>query len=191
MSTTPLRALLGLLVSFVLHTSAAHADPVLGARTFALGLRGGAQIADYRLGTIGGQLRVRPTERVSLDLFTDHHFGEERGGGRHDHEVGATISYDVLRGARWAIHPLLGACGLLAVAHAPQGALTATDVRFGLRAGVGVEGLLTERVSVQVQAQALAYLGRDFGLYTWPAGTQGDPSVRGAMQVVAAINLWL
>ncbi|MEZ4390276.1 MAG: hypothetical protein R3A48_04200 [Polyangiales bacterium] len=169
----------------------ASADPRLGDRALALGLRGGARVGDYQLGSIGGQVRIRPLDRVSVDLFTDHHLGSERGGGRHDHEIGGTISYDLLRGARWAIHPVLGACGLLAVAHAPQGDFTATDVRFGLRAGLGFEGLLTSRVSLQAQAQAIAYIGHDFGAYTWPRGTEEDVSVRGVAQLHLALNFWL
>lgn len=172
-------------------TSAALADPALGARTFALGIRGGAQLADYRFGTVGGQLRVRPADRVALDLFTDHHFGDERGGARHDHEIGATLQYDVVRGSRWALHPLVGACGTLAVSHAPQGGLTATDVRFGLRGGVGFEALLGERLSLQLQAQAIAYIGHAFAPYAWPGGTEDRVSVQAAAQVHAAINFWL
>lgn len=175
----------------LLLSSAASADPTLGARAVAIGLRGGAQLGDYRLGTIGGQVRLRPLDRVAIDLFTDHHFGEERGGARHDHEIGGTIQYDVLRGARWAIHPVLGACGLLAMLHAPQGDFSATDVRFGLRGGVGFEGLLSERLSVQVQAQAIAYIGHDFAPYAWPGGTESEVSVRAIAQVFAALNLWL
>lgn len=191
MTSARILSTIALSTSLTLVACAACADPTLGERTFALGLRGGAQIADYRFGSVGAQLRVRPLDRVALDLFTDHHFGDERGGSRHDHEIGGTIQYDILRGARWALHPLVGACGLLAVAHAPQGGLTATDVRFGLRAGLGFEGLLSERLSVQVQAQAIAYVGRDFAPYAWPGGTEDEVRVRGAAQVHAALNFWL
>jgi len=174
----------------LLTPSLAAAEPRLGGRTVAVGLRGTGEFGDYRLGGLGVQIRLRPLDRVALDLFTDHYFGEERGGARHDHEVGATIQYDVLRGERWAVHPLLGACGLIAVAHAPQGGMSASDVRFGLRAGVGAEVLVTERLSIQAQAQAVAYVGHDFAAYAWPGGTDDVLRVRPIAQVHAAANLW-
>lgn len=177
--------------AITLLTPRVFADPTLGDRGFAFGLRGGAQLAEYQFGTIGGQLRVRPVDRISIDLFTDHHLGNERGLARHDHEIGGTIQYDILRGARWALHPILGACGLLAVAHPPQGDLSATDVRFGLRAGLGFEALIAERVSIQAQAQAIAYIGHEFAAYSWPRGTQEEVSVRGTAQVHLALNFWL
>ena len=156
--------------------------------------RGGAkripQAMIKALRRLGGQIRLRPMERVALDLFTDHYFGDERGGARHDHEIGATIQYDVLRGDRWAIHPILGACGLLPMAHAPQSDMTATDVRFGLRAGVGAELLVTSRLSLQAQAQVVAYVGHDFAPYAWPGGTADELSVRAVGQFHAAANVW-
>lgn len=182
--------LLATLLASVLVSPAAHAEARLGARAVAIGLRGSGQLADYRLGGLGAQIRLRPLDRVALDLFTDHYFGSERGGARHDHEVGATIQYDVLRGDRWALHPLLGACGLIAMADAPQGGMTATDVRFGLRAGVGAEVLLTARLSLQAQAQVVAYVGHDFVPYAWPGGTEDVLRVHAVGQFNAAANIW-
>lgn len=183
-------ALLAAVLTPLASLSPAHAEARLGARAVAVGLRGTGQLGDYRLGGVGGQIRLRPLDRVALDLFTDHYFGEERGGARHDHEIGATIQYDLLRGERWAVHPILGACGLLAIAHAPQSELTATDVRFGLRAGVGAEVLLTERLSLQAQAQAVAYIGHDFAPYAWPGGTEDALRVRAIGQFHLAANVW-
>lgn len=182
--------LLATLVTSILFSAPCLAEARLGARAIAVGLRGTGQLGDYRLGGFGGQIRLRPMERVALDLFTDHYFGDERGGARHDHEIGATIQYDVLRGDRWAIHPILGACGLLAMAHAPQSDMTATDVRFGLRAGVGAELLVTSRLSLQAQAQVVAYVGHDFAPYAWPGGTADELSVRAVGQFHAAANVW-
>lgn len=189
MRTTTLRLAAPLLATLAL-PSAARADPRLGSRAIAVGVRGTGELGAYQLGGFGGQVRLRPLDRVALDLFTDHYFGEERGGSRHDHEIGATIQYDILRGDRWALHPVLGACGSVAVAHAAQGDQTATDVRFGLRAGVGAEVLLTERLSLQAQAQAVAYLGHDFAPYTWPAGTEDVIRVRVTGQFHLAANVW-
>jgi len=169
----------------------AHADDTSALdRPVGLGVRALTRGGDYALGGIGGQLRMHLHRRVSLELFMDHLAGTEGGLLRHDHEVGGTLQFNVLRGRSWTLHPLLGACALVAVAHAPQSEAVLNDVRFGVRAGLGAEWALGRSVTLQAQGHVAAWLGHAFDVYGWSADTRPSLSVRPAAQAVVAINYW-
>lgn len=175
--------------ALLLVSSSARAEappPVsLGARLL---LRGG----DYAMGGAGGQIRLRPFERVGIDLYADGLFGRWSTVRRTDVEVGGTLQYDLLRTDRFALHPLLGACALLAFADdQDRSGTTANDIWFGVRAGVGVAVQLGAKVTLQAQAQALLYLGHDFSSQRWILGTDDTLSVTPMGQGVLAINYGL
>lgn len=159
-------------------------------RPVSLGVRALGRLSDYELAGVGGQLRLHLHPRVSLELFSDHLLGRGDGVVRHDHEVGGNVQLNVLRGHGWSIHPLLGACALLAVAHAPQSEAVVNDIRFGVRAGIGGEWALGRSVSLQAQAQAVVWLGHDFDVAGWTADTRDTLSLRPAAQAVVAANYW-
>lgn len=157
----------------------------------AIGVRALGRAGDYALAGVGGQLRVRLHDRVAVEFFMDHLLGREQGVLRHDHEVGGNLQVHVLRTRRFALHPLLGACALLSVAHAPQGDVSSNDVRFGVRAGLGAEWHVGGALTLQAQAQGVAYLGHAFELYGASADTAPTLSVRPGVQFVLGANWWL
>lgn len=160
------------------------------ARTIAVGVRGSGRFGEYSLGGFGGQVRLRIVPRVSVELFTEHHLGHAEGVHRHDHEVGGALLVDAVRGRRWAIQPLLGACAMLAMADTQSGE-TLDDLRFGARAGVGAEWAVGEHLSLQAQAVAIAYFGRRFDPWQWPAGTSGEIRVEPVGQLVLGVSWFL
>lgn len=160
----------------------------LVSHPIALGLRGIGRVGDYTLAGVGGQLRLRVHPLVNISLYTDHMFGGDAVVSRHDHEVGGTLELNVLRGARWSLHPLVGACALLAMAHQSDADLTLNDVWFGLRAGVGGEFAVHEHLSLQVQLQVLGYLGHRFNSQRWTGEDAGDLHVTPMGQLVVGIN---
>ena len=173
--------------ALLLSSSASAEAPTvsLGARLL---LRGG----DYAMGGAGGQLRLRPFERVGVDLYADGLFGRWETVRRTDFEVGGTLQYDLLHTDHFALHPLLGACALLAFADdQDRSGTTANDIWFGLRAGVGVAVQLGAKVTLQAQVQALLYLGHDFSSQRWILGTDDTLSVTPMGQGVLAINYGL
>ncbi len=157
----------------------------------AIGVRVLGRAGDYALAGVGGQLRLRLHDRVAVEFFMDHLAGSEQSVLRHDHEVGGNLQVHVLRTRSFALHPLLGACALLSVAHAPQGEVSANDVRFGVRAGLGAEWWVADGLTLQAQAQGVAYLGHSFDVYGASADTVPTLSVRPGVQVVIGANWWL
>jgi hypothetical protein len=158
----------------------------------AVGSRVVGRFGAYHLGGLGGQITVRPARWVSLELFTDHMVGTRDGALRHDHEVGATVRFHLLRGPRWTVFPLLGACANLAVLHAAQApSASFNDIQFGLRAGVGAEYALPHGFSVGVDALALGYLGH--AIEAWDRRVELAPSLSllGAGQVVVHASWYL
>jgi hypothetical protein len=179
---------LGFTLGALLITSSALAEAPavsLGARLL---LRGG----DYAMAGAGGQLRLHPFRRVGVDLYADGLFGRWETVRRADVEVGSTIQYDVLRTESFALHPLLGACALVAFADdQDRSGTTANDIWFGVRAGLGVALQLGDKVTLQAQVQALLYLGHDFNSQRWILGSDDTLSVTPMGQGVLAINYGL
>lgn len=185
MRTLP--ALLLSLGTMLLSSSASAEAPTvsLGARAL---LRGG----DYAMAGAGGQLRLRPFQRVGVDLYADSLFGRWETVRRTDVELGGTLQYDLLHTDRLSLHPLVGACALLAFADdQDRSGTTANDIWFGVRAGLGVAVQLGDRVTLQAQVQALLYLGHDFNSQRWIIGADDSLSVTPMGQGVLAINYGL
>lgn len=139
----------------------------------------------YDLGGLGGQITLRPSQLVAIELFTDHMVGSRDGSLRHDHEVGFTLNLRLLRGARWAVFPMIGACANLAVVHAAQSPdATVNDIQFGARAGLGFEYALPGSFSIGAEAIALAYLGHELSGWGWHAEAATNLSITGAGHAV-------
>ncbi len=171
-------------------TALAQTPPNALDRPIGLGVRALTRAGDYALGGVGGQIRLHLHRRVSLEVFMDHLAGTESGLLRHDHEVGSTLMVNLYRGRSWTLHPLLGACALVAVAHAPQSEAVVNDIRFGLRAGLGAEWALGRSFTLQAQGHVAAWLGHAFDVYHWTADTRPTLSVRPAVQAVVSANYW-
>jgi len=151
----------------------------------SVGVRAVARFGDYTLGGVGGQLTIRLGPAVSVALFTDHMAGTREGSLRHDHEVGGTLQLRLLRGERWAVFPMIGACANLAVVHAAQSPdATVNDIQFGARAGIGAEVALAGGFSVGAEALALAYLGHRITGWGWRVESSPELSVFGVGQSV-------
>ncbi len=155
----------------------------------SLGARLVARFGDYTLGGVGGQVAVRLSPLVSVELFSDHLVGSREGSLRHDHEVGGVLRLHVWRGARWTVFPMLGACANLVVVHAAQARdATVNDVQFGARAGVGAEYALPRGFSIGAEALALAYLGHRLDGWGWRVEAETELSVVPMGQVVLHAN---
>ena len=142
------------------------------------------------MGGAGGQIRLRPFERVGLDLDADGLFGRWVTGRGTDVEVGGTLQYDLLHTEHFARHPLLGAFALLAFADdRDRSGTTANDIWFGVRAGVGVAVQLGAKVTLQ--AQVRLDLGHDFSSQRWILGTDDTLSVTPMRQAVLALHYGL
>ena len=151
----------------------------------SIGVRAVARFGDYTLGGVGGQVSIRLGPAVSVALFSDHMVGTREGSLRHDHEVGGMLQLRLLRGARWAVFPMIGACANLAVVHAAQSPdASVNDIQFGARAGVGAELRFTSGFSVGAEALALAYVGHRLSGWGWRVEASPDLSVFGVGQAV-------
>lgn len=147
------------------------------------------RFGEYQLGGFGGQVAIRLGQWVSVELFTDHMVGTREGALRHDHEVGGMLRLHALRGARWSVFPMVGACANLAVVHAAQSSdATVNDIQFGARAGVGADLALPHGISLGVEVTALAYLGHQLQGWGWRAEASADLSVFAAGQGVLHAN---
>jgi hypothetical protein len=149
-------------------------------RTFApgvaLGVRTVGRFGDYTYGGLGGQLTVRVGSLVSLQLFSDHMVGTHNGMFQHNHEVGSTLQLRVLRGERWAVFPMIGACANLAITHAPNAREPSVkEIQFGLRAGVGAELAVSGGFSLGTEVLAIAYLGHPMD--TWGSSIEASPDL--------------
>lgn len=170
-------------------TSSAQGLGWLPSARVSLGARLVARFGDYTLGGAGGQVAVRLSPLVSVELFSDHLAGSREGSLRHDHEVGGVLRLHLWRGERWTVFPMLGACANLAVVHAAQALdATANDVQFGARAGVGFEYALPRGFSVGAEALALAYLGHRLDGWGWRVEAATELSVVPMGQVVLHAN---
>ncbi|MFO0606235.1 MAG: hypothetical protein U0324_23880 [Polyangiales bacterium] len=159
------------------------------ASRVSLGVRAMGRFGDYALGGLGGQLTVRLAPSVYVALFTDHMVGTRDGALRHDHEVGGMLQLRLLRGARWALFPMVGACANLAVVHAAQSPETSvTDIQFGARAGLGAEFGVGRDFSVGVEGIAVAYLGHALTGWAWRAEVSPELSVAAVGQATVHAN---
>lgn len=153
-------------------------DAAPPASRVSLGVRAMGRFGDYTLGGLGGQLTVRLAPAVYVTLFTDHMVGTRAGSLRHDHEVGTMLQLRVLRGARWALFPMVGTCANLAVVHAAQSPDAAvTDIQFGLRAGLGAEFGVGRDFSVGAEVIAVGYLGHPLAGWGWRAEVSPELAV--------------
>lgn len=151
----------------------------------SIGVRTVARFGDYTLGGLGGQISIRLGAVVTVALFSDHMVGMSEGSLRHDHEVGGMLQLRLLRGERWAVFPMIGACANLAVVHAAQSPdASVNDIQFGARAGLGAELMLSGGFSVGAEALAIAYLGHRLSGWGWRVEASPDLSVFGVGQAV-------
>ncbi|MDB4927913.1 MAG: hypothetical protein JWM10_397 [Myxococcaceae bacterium] len=156
---------------------------------WSLGVRAVGRSGEYTLGGVGGQIGVELSPLVSVELFTDHVTGSHRDSLRHEHEVGGVLRLHLLRGARWSVFPLVGACANLAVVHdARSREVSVTDVQFGARAGVGAEVVLPYGFSLGAEAMALAYLGHRVEWWNGSVYSADELSVTPMGQVVLHAN---
>jgi hypothetical protein len=155
----------------------------------SIGARVVGRFGPYTLGGLGGQITLRLGSVVSVALFTDHMVGSREGSFRHDHEVGGMLQFRLLRGQRWAVFPMIGACANLAVVHAAQAPdASVNDIQFGARAGLGGELAMPGGFSLGAEVIALAYLGHDLNGWGWRAEASSDLSVSAAAQAVLHAN---
>ncbi len=155
----------------------------------SIGARVVGRFGSYALGGLGGQITLRLGSLVSVELFTDHMAGSREGSFRHDHEVGGMLQFRLLRGPRWAVFPMIGACANLAVVHAAQSPdASVNDIQFGARAGLGAELALPGGFSLGAEAIALAYLGHQLSGWGWHAESSSDLSVSAVGQAVFHAN---
>ena len=125
--------------------------------------------------------------------------GVRDGVLRHDHEVGGMLQFHLLRGARWALFPEVGACASLAVTRAPEAAsadarptstwgsassqadarrpqaTSVEDIQFGVRAGLGAELSVGGSLTVGAEALAITYLGH--AIRAWEGEVEATPGV--------------
>ncbi len=179
-------------IGYCQDASEAPAAPRVGwqpSSSVSVGARVVGRFGAYTLGGLGGQITLRLGSLVSVELFTDHMVGTREGSFRHDHEVGGMLQFRLLRGYRWAVFPMIGACANLAVVHAAQSPdASVNDIQFGARAGIGAEYALPGGFSLGAEAMALAYLGHQLSGWGWVAEASSELSVSAVGQAVLHAN---
>lgn len=155
--------------------AASAADPFdqpVAIGGYALGWQG-----SYGAAGLGGDLRLEPFERLGVDLFAEHLLVETPSGYRHDHPIGfdAYVPIDVSPTVR--LRPLLGACAVGSfVASSDPDAPGASDVLFGLHAGLGAELALADQLSAFAVGKAVGWVGHDRSVQGW-SGQVGNELV--------------
>lgn len=186
--------------ALVLVTASAHAQeappprpPAWGpTHPFAIGVRAPMRMGDgYTEGGFGGHVRLRPFDRLRLELFFDNFFGQNDVAMRHDHEVGTTAQLIVLRHDRFVAYPMLGACAMLAMLDPKQDATPGvSDVRFGIHAGLGAEVAVGAGFSLELQIETVGYFGHDMKAYDRTAFVDRTMRVFPTGQAELGLNYW-
>lgn len=166
--------------------------PAWGARhPFALTLRAPVRVGEgYVFGGVGGQVRLRPFERIRVDLFFDNFIGSADGAMRHDHEVGTTLQYMLVSTERFVLYPMLGACAMWAMLSPHHDVPGVSDVRFGLHAGIGAEVALGAGFSLALNVEAVPYLGHQMRAYDRTAFVENDLKVMPMGQANLGLSYW-
>lgn len=166
--------------------------PAWGARhPFSIGLRAPGRIGEgYAFGGVGGQVRLRPFERLRVDLFFDNFFGSSDMAMRHDHEVGTTLQFMIVSTERFVLYPMLGACAMWAMLTPGHDAPGVSDIRFGLHAGIGAEVALGSGFSLALNVEAVPYLGHEMRAYDRTAFVDNTLHVMPMGQANLGLNYW-
>jgi len=158
---------------------------------FAIGVRTPMRIGDgYVQGGFGGHVRLRPYDRLRIELFFDNFFGQDGVAMRHDHEVGTTAQVVVLRYDRFIAYPMLGACAMLAMLDAGMDTPMVSDVRFGVHAGLGAEVAVGAGFSLQLQVETVGYFGHEMKAYDRTAFVDRTMRVYPTGQAELGLNYW-
>jgi hypothetical protein len=157
----------------------------------ALTVRTPVRVGDgYVFGGVGGQVRLRPFERLRVDLFFDNFFGQSDGAMRHDHEVGTTLQYMLVSSERFVLYPMIGACAMWAMLSPQHDVPGVSDVRFGLHAGIGAEVALGGGFSLALNVEAVPYLGHAMRAYDRTAFVENDLKVMPMGQANLGLSYW-
>lgn len=139
---------------------------------YALGWQG-----SYGAAGLGGNLRLEPFEHLGVDLFAEHLMVETPSGYRHDHPIGFDAYVPVRVSQTVRLRPLLGTCavGSFLISTDPE-APGASDVLFGLHAGLGAELALADQLSAFAIGKAVGWMGHDRAVAGW-SGQVGNELV--------------
>lgn len=157
---------------------------------FAVTVRAPVRLGEgYVFGGVGGQVRLRPFERLRLDLFFDNFMGQRDGTMRHDHEVGTTIQWALFSSERFVVYPMFGFCAMWAMLD-PHDAPGVSDIRFGIHGGVGAEVALGGGFSLALNVEAVPYFGHTMKAYDRTAFVENGMTVMPTGQANLGLSYW-